>query len=68
MEKYQDPEDPLNGKGYLTGKLCIEGCGRLAGTAWSKFWCQPCNAERMDRIGKELLKIAKESKWRIEGI
>lgn len=49
-ERYQNPDDPLNGKEYHTGKLCIEGCGRLAGTHWSKLWCQPCNAERMKRI------------------
>ena len=57
MEKYRDPNDPLNGEKYHTGKPCVEGCGRPAGTAWSKFWCQPCNAARMDGIGDSLKKI-----------
>lgn len=52
MERYQDPNDPLNGASYHTGKQCVErGCTRPAGTHWSKFWCQPCNAARMARIG-----------------
>lgn len=54
MQRYQDPNDPLNGPEYHTGKLCCEGCGRPAGTAWSPHWCQPCNAARMDRIGSFL--------------
>ena len=54
MEKYQNPRSPLNGKKYRTGKLCVEGCGRAAGTAWSPLWCQPCNAKRMDRITESL--------------
>jgi hypothetical protein len=53
-DRYQDPADPLNGPKYHTGKLCVEGCGRPAGTHWSHLWCQPCNAARMDRIGKAL--------------
>ena len=51
MERYQDPNDPLNGPAHHSGRLCDEGCGRPAGTAWSPYWCQPCNAARMDRIG-----------------
>lgn len=52
MERYQDPNDPLNASSYHTGKKCIvRGCDRPAGTHWSKFWCQPCNAKRMDGIG-----------------
>lgn len=51
MERYQDPNDPLNGASYHTGKKCVErGCDRPAGTHWSKFWCQPCNAARLGRI------------------
>jgi hypothetical protein len=50
-----DPNDPYNGPAYWTGRLCIEpGCYRLAGTAWSPHWCQPCNAERMRRITRQL--------------
>lgn len=52
MERYQDPSDPLNAASYHTGKKCVErGCDRSAGTHWSKFWCQPCNAARLGRIG-----------------
>lgn len=55
MERFEDPSDPLNGPAHHTGKLCIErGCERPAGTHWSRFWCQPCNAARMTRIGKAL--------------
>jgi hypothetical protein len=59
MERYQDPDDPLNGSDHLTGKLCIEKCGRPAGTHWSPYWCQPCNASRMDRISGSLNAILK---------
>lgn len=59
MAKCQDPNDPLNGPEHHTGKLCVEGCGRPAGTAWSPHWCQPCNAERMDRISRNLRRMAR---------
>lgn len=58
MERYEDANDPLNAMKYHTGKLCIEGCKRPAGTAWSPFWCQPCNAERMNRITSYLQGVA----------
>ena len=52
MERYEDPNDPLNGPKYHTGKPCVEkGCSRPAGTHWGRFWCQACNAARMNRIG-----------------
>lgn len=52
MERYQNPDDPLNSKKYHTGKYCIENnCFRPAGTHWSKLWCQKHNAERMKDIG-----------------
>jgi hypothetical protein len=55
MERCEDPADPLNSAKYQTGKKCIErGCERPAGTAWSKFWCQPHNAARMARISSTL--------------
>lgn len=41
----------VNGPEYHTGKKCVEGCGRAAGTLWSPYWCHPCNVERMKRIG-----------------
>ncbi len=51
MERHEDPNDPLNSARYHTGKPCIElGCGRPAGTHWSKLWCQSCNSARINRI------------------
>jgi len=56
---YRDPENDANGPEHHTGGPCIEsGCDRQAGTAWSPYWCQPCNAERMDRISRNLSEIA----------
>lgn len=55
---YADPDYSGNGSEYHTGELCIEGCGRPAGTAWSPHWCQPCNTARMDRISASLKEIA----------
>lgn len=55
MNRYEDPKDPLNGPAYHTGKPCItKGCENPAGTNWGKFWCQPCNAARMNRISATL--------------
>ena len=60
-ERYADPGDPLNGPKYHTGKPCIErGCNNPAGTGWSPFWCQPCNAKRMDRISASLEQMVRE--------
>jgi hypothetical protein len=50
MKPSEDPSHPSNGSEHHTGKLCVEGCGRPAGTAWSPLWCQPCNAQRFRRI------------------
>lgn len=47
MERYQDENDPLNGPDFLSGFMCMEECGRPAGTYWSPFWCQACNAKRL---------------------
>lgn len=64
MERHQNPNDELNGAKYHTGKKCIEECGRPAGTAWSPLWCQPCNAARMDRIGKFLVEaVNRQGPW-----
>lgn len=58
-KRYQDPNDSLNGPQYRTGKPCIEpGCERPAGAHWSRHWCQPCNAKRMDRITRSLEQLA----------
>lgn len=55
IPRYADPRDPFNDPSHLSGRTCIEkGCDRPAGTKWSPYWCQPCNAERMDRISKAL--------------
>lgn len=57
VKRYQDPGDVLNSAKYHTGKPCIENCGRPAGTHWSKLWCQPCNAKRMDQIDAAFEKL-----------
>lgn len=51
---YEDPDHPGNSAEHHTGKLCVEGCGRPAGTAWSPYWCHPCNVKRMRRISRDL--------------
>ena len=58
MEPYEDPNHPSNGVKYQTGKKCIEKeCENPAGTAWSPYWCQVHNAERMNRITEHLNEI-----------
>lgn len=52
MKPAEDPGHPNNSARYHTGYPCAEGCGRPAGTAWSPFWCQPCNAERLSGVSK----------------
>lgn len=55
LKPYQDPMHHGNSPLHLTGKLCIEkGCDRPAGTAWSPYWCHPCNVVRLDRIEAQL--------------
>ena len=55
MSDANDPNDPANAASYHTGKPCIElGCMEPAGTAWSSYWCQRHNAERLDRISASL--------------
>lgn len=55
LQPFDDPQHPGNSSEYHTGKPCIEkGCDRPAGTRWSRFWCQPCNAARMHRIDASL--------------
>jgi hypothetical protein len=60
LPAYKDPKHPGNGKKYRTGKPCIEGCGRPAGTWWSPHWCFECNVQRIDRITKSLEEICKK--------
>lgn len=58
---YADPGHPGNSPKHRTGKPCIErGCENPAGTAWSPFWCQSCNAARMDRITASLDRVLYE--------
>jgi hypothetical protein len=59
---YKDPNHEGNGSKYLTGKLCIEGCGRPAGTLWGPYWCRECNALRIDRISISLNTLLEEGK------
>ena len=69
MERYKKPNDELNSPKYYSGKECIErGCSNPAGTSWSPLWCQFHNAERLDRITKNLENIIenlenKDRKW-----
>jgi hypothetical protein len=59
MKPYEDPNHPWNGLKYRSGQLCIErGCNNPAGTAWSPYWCQPCNAKRMNSIRASMEEIA----------
>ena len=45
---------------YHTGKKCVEdGCDKLAGTAWGKYWCAKHDIERRERIGKSLENMLK---------
>ena len=57
-EPHDNPSHEYNSAKYHPGKLCVEGCGRPAGTAWSPLWCQPCNAARIDRISTALTGLA----------
>ena len=71
MKPFEDPNDEGNNSKYHTGKLCIEGCRRPAGTGWGPYWCQPCNAERINRISTkmdEMLDFFKDENndWRVQ--
>ena len=54
MAGYDDPNDEGNSAKYHTGKPCIDGCGRPAGTAWSPHWCFECNVARINRVTGQL--------------
>ena len=62
MEPSEDPNNEGNSIKYHTGKLCIEGCGRPAGTGWGPHWCQPCNAVRLKRISGQFENMLKSFK------
>lgn len=56
-----NPHDSCNDLKYRTGKICVEdGCNRPAGTAWSPYWCLQHNAERLDRITKQITAFIKD--------
>ena len=57
---FRDLDNKGYAKKYRTGKLCIEGCGREAGSLWSPRWCPECNRERMERIDRQLRALAPE--------
>ena len=59
---FEDPEDYGNSTEFHTGKRCIEGCGRPAGTYWSRFWCFECNVKRMRRVGGEIEQLCLDFK------
>jgi len=54
MKPIDDPNHPNNSVKHHTGKLCIKGCGRPAGTFWNSQLCQVCNAIRVSRITAQL--------------
>jgi hypothetical protein len=60
MDAYEDPDHEGNSEKYHTGKKCIEGCGRLAGTKWSHLWCFECNVKRIKRINKRFATLKEE--------
>ncbi len=37
-----------------SGRLCVEGCGRAAGTPWGPLWCPECDVARLDNISAGL--------------
>jgi len=57
MKAYTDTNSEGNSTKYHTGKLCINGCGRPAGTAWGLHWCVDCNIKRLDGVLKSLHSI-----------
>lgn len=58
MDIWRDSDYKGNSSFYHTGKKCItKGCENPAGTTWSPNWCQPCNADRIDRISTNLKDI-----------
>lgn len=61
MEPFEDPNNLGNSEKYHTGKECIEpGCDNPAGTAWSPYWCQSCNAKRINKISFQLVSMIKK--------
>ena len=62
MEAFEDPEHEGNSARHRTGNVCIRGeCTKMAGTAWSPYWCFEHNVERMHSIGYQLLQVVKRA-------
>jgi hypothetical protein len=64
LQAFEDPENPGNSSKLHTGKLCVEGCGRPAGTAWSPHWCFECNVARIRKIDARMKDIRDRFKER----
>jgi len=61
MAGYDDPKHEGNSEKYHTGKKCIEGCGKPAGTLWSPHWCFECNVKRINRINEQFEQLISAS-------
>lgn len=62
MKAYEDTHNIGNSEKYHTGLKCInDACQNKAGTAWSPYWCQPCNAKRIDKISATLEDMINEN-------
>lgn len=66
MAGYDDPKHKGNSSEYHTGKMCVCGCGRPAGTAWSKYYCFECNVARINNITESLENIVQDFKLKQE--
>lgn len=62
IKPYDDPNHERNSSKHHTGQLCIEGCGKKAGTAWSPHWCQECNAKRIRKINSQFAALRRGMK------
>ena len=67
MQRYEDPKDAGNAVSHQTGKLCVNRCGRPAGTLWGPLLCHPCNVVRMNRINDSMKRIEENLHRMVEG-
>ena len=67
MKAYEDPSHPGNGPEHLTGKLCLNKCGRPAGTLWGPLLCRPCNVVRMKRVDDSMQRIEENLPRMVKG-
>ena len=55
MQPAEDPDHSGNSPKYQTGDFCmVPDCYKMAGTWWSKHWCQQHNALRLARVSHQL--------------